>query len=210
FEEVEELFEGADFVLSPGEFALGTTLERGYFPNDLDAHVEGRSSIGRLAVLVYATAGFIDPGFKGANTLELPNLGPTPASQRVGSRICPVVFHTLTSPVERPFAPTRGGKYSGQKGGRRVGSKLMFAESRSDGGRRHHCVQATSIRADMRVGRRRCSQRSALRRIASLFWHLAGTSCSRLFASSPRPQRLFCRSCPHQRRELLRSRVSAP
>lgn len=114
--EVEEVNEGADFVLGPGEFALGTTLERVRVPPNLVARVEGRSSIGRLAILVHATAGFIDPGFEGEITLELANLGPTPASLRVGSRICQIVFHVLTSPAERPYGPARGSKYSGQTG----------------------------------------------------------------------------------------------
>lgn len=114
--EVEELSEGDDFVLGPGEFALGTTLERVHVPPDLVARVEGRSSIGRLAILVHATAGFIDPGFEGEITLELSNLGPAPASLRVGSRICQIVFHVLTSPVERPYGPARGSKYSVQTG----------------------------------------------------------------------------------------------
>ena len=115
-EEVEELPEGDDFILGPGEFALGTTLERVSVPTDLVARVEGRSSIGRLAILVHATAGFIDPGFEGEITLELANLGPTPASLRVGSRVCQIVFHVLTSPVERPYGPARGSKYSDQRG----------------------------------------------------------------------------------------------
>jgi dCTP deaminase len=114
--EVDEVAEGADFVLGPGEFALGTTLERVRVPPDLVARVEGRSSIGRLAILVHATAGFIDPGFEGEITLELANLGPAPASLRVGARICQIVFHVLTSPVERPYGPARGSKYAGQKG----------------------------------------------------------------------------------------------
>ena len=63
--------EGEPFVLHPGEFALGSTIERVRIPNDLVARVEGRSSFGRLAVVVHATAGFIDPGFTGQITLEL-------------------------------------------------------------------------------------------------------------------------------------------
>lgn len=114
-EEVEEVAEGADFVLGPGEFALGT-LERVRVPPDLVARVEGRSSIGRLAILVHATAGFIAPGFEGEITLELANLGPTPAFLRVGSRICQIVFHVLTSPIERPYGPARGSKYWSQRG----------------------------------------------------------------------------------------------
>jgi dCTP deaminase len=115
-EAVEEIAEGEDFMLAPSEFALGTTFERVRVPSDLVARVEGRSSIGRLAILVHATAGFIDPGFEGEITLELANIGPTRASLRVGSRICQVVFHQLTSPVERPYGPARGSKYSGQQG----------------------------------------------------------------------------------------------
>ena len=115
-EELEHVPEGGDFILDPGEFALGTTLERVHVPTNLVARVEGRSSIGRLAILVHATAGFIDPGFEGEITLELANLGPAPARLRVGSRICQVVFHVLTSPAERPYGPARGSKYAGQRG----------------------------------------------------------------------------------------------
>lgn len=114
--EVEEVTQGADFLLRPGEFALGTTLERVRVPHDLVARVEGRSSIGRLAILVHATAGFIDPGFEGEITLELANLGLAPVPLRVGSRICQIVFHLRTSAVERPYGPARGSKYAGQKG----------------------------------------------------------------------------------------------
>jgi dCTP deaminase len=115
-EGVEEVTEGGAFILGPGEFALGTTLERVHVPSDLVARIEGRSSIGRLAILVHATAGFIDPGFEGEITLELANLGPRSASLRVGSRICQIVFHLLTSPAERPYGPARGSKYAGQSG----------------------------------------------------------------------------------------------
>lgn len=114
--EVETVAEGDHFMLAPAEFALGTTLERVHVPVDLVARVEGRSSIGRLAILVHATAGFIDPGFEGEITLELANLGPTPVSLRVGSRICQVVFQLMTSSAERPYGSARGSKYAGQIG----------------------------------------------------------------------------------------------
>lgn len=107
---------GERFVLAPGEFALGTTIERVTVPDDLVARVEGRSSIGRLAVIVHATAGFIDPGFRGEITLELANLGARPAVLDPGMRICQIVFQLLTSPAERPYGPRRGSKYSGQRG----------------------------------------------------------------------------------------------
>ncbi|MCH2110410.1 MAG: dCTP deaminase [Polyangiaceae bacterium] len=108
--------EGKAFVLHPGEFALGSTLERVRVPNDLVARVEGRSSIGRLAVVVHATAGFIDPGFEGDITLELANLGSCAVKLYPGMRISQVVFQTMTSPAERPYGPARGSKYQGQGG----------------------------------------------------------------------------------------------
>jgi dCTP deaminase len=109
--------EGAQFILHPGEFALGTTLERVRIPPDLVAKVEGRSSLGRLALIVHATAGFIDPGFEGRITLELSNLGRVPVALYAGMRISQIALHQLASPAERPYGhPTRKSKYQGQKG----------------------------------------------------------------------------------------------
>lgn len=109
-----EIDEGEAFVLHPGEFALGRTVERVKIPTDLVARVEGRSSYGRLAVVVHATAGFIDPGFDGTITLELSNLGRAAVKLYPGERISQVVFHTMTSPAERPYGSARGSKYQGQ------------------------------------------------------------------------------------------------
>ncbi len=108
--------DGEAFVLQPGEFALGATQERVTVPNDLVARVEGRSSIGRLAVVVHATAGFIDPGFDGNITLELGNLGRCAVKLYPGMRVSQIVFHTMTSPAERPYGPDRKSKYQGQVG----------------------------------------------------------------------------------------------
>ncbi len=108
--------EGKPFILHPGEFALGSTIERVRVPPDLVARVEGRSSIGRLAVVVHATAGFIDPGFDGRITLELSNLGRVAVMLYPGMRISQVVFHQMTSPAERPYGAERGSKYVGQDG----------------------------------------------------------------------------------------------
>jgi len=108
--------EGEPFVLHPGEFALGSTMERVRIPGDLVARVEGRSSFGRLAVVVHATAGFIDPGFEGQITLELSNLGRCAVLLYPGTRISQIVLHTMTSPAERPYGPARGSKYHGQMG----------------------------------------------------------------------------------------------
>ncbi|MEM1030071.1 MAG: dCTP deaminase [Myxococcota bacterium] len=109
-----EIEPGAAFVLHPGAFALGRTLERVTIPPDLVARVEGRSSYGRLAVVVHATAGFIDPGFSGTITLELSNLGRAAVKLYPGERVSQLVLHTMTSPAERPYGKARGSKYQDQ------------------------------------------------------------------------------------------------
>lgn len=111
-----DIEEGDAFVLQPGAFALGSTFERVRVPSDLVARVEGRSSIGRIAVVVHATAGFIDPGFDGEITLELANLGRCAVKLYPGMRISQVVFHTMLNPAERPYGTARGSKYQGQTG----------------------------------------------------------------------------------------------
>jgi dCTP deaminase len=104
------------FVLHPGEFALGTTEERVRMPADLVGMVDGRSSIGRLAVVVHATAGFIDPGFEGQITLELSNIGSIPVKLYPGMRIAQIVLHQLTSAAEQPYGVARGSNYNNQSG----------------------------------------------------------------------------------------------
>jgi dCTP deaminase len=104
------------FILHPGEFALGSTVERVAIPNDLVARVDGRSSVGRLAVVVHATAGFIDPGFAGQITLELSNLGRIAVRLYPGMRIAQIVLQRMTSPAERPYGAERGSRYHGQEG----------------------------------------------------------------------------------------------
>jgi dCTP deaminase len=108
--------EGEEFVLHPGDFVLGTTVERVEIPDDLIAHVEGRSSLGRLAVVVHATAGLADPGYRGQITLELSNLGTAPVALTPGMRISQLTFTELTSPAERPYGSERGSKYQDQSG----------------------------------------------------------------------------------------------
>ena len=111
-----EVADGESFVLHPGDFVLGSTIERVRIPPDLVARVEGRSSLGRLAIVVHATAGFIDPGFEGQITLELSNLGRTAVKLYPGMRISQIVLHQMTSPAERPYGAARGSKYQGQSG----------------------------------------------------------------------------------------------
>ena len=108
--------EGEEFILHPGDFVLGTTKERVEVPPDLVAQVEGRSSLGRLAVVVHATAGFIDPGYRGQVTLELSNLGTAPVALTPDMRISQLVFTELTTPADRPYGAGRGSKYQDQDG----------------------------------------------------------------------------------------------
>ncbi|MEF8915929.1 dCTP deaminase, partial [Natronomonas sp.] len=117
-EYVDETYveEGEDFILHPGDFVLGTTKERVEIPDDLIAHVEGRSSLGRLAVVVHATAGLCDPGYEGQITLELSNLGTAPVALTPEMRISQLTFTELKNPAERPYGAERGSKYQGQAG----------------------------------------------------------------------------------------------
>ncbi len=106
---------GQFFILHPGHFALATTVEYVKVPTDLVGRVEGRSSLGRLGVMVHVTAGFIDPGFEGHITLELANVGPLPVKLAPGSRICQITF-LPTVGVKRPYGAKRGSKYQHQRG----------------------------------------------------------------------------------------------
>jgi dCTP deaminase len=108
--------EDSEYILHPGDFVLGTTHERVAIPDDLIAHVEGRSSLGRLAIVVHATAGLCDPGYEGQITLELSNLGTAPVALTPGMRISQLTFTELKSPAERPYGAERGSKYQGQRG----------------------------------------------------------------------------------------------
>jgi dCTP deaminase len=108
--------EGEEFILHPGDFVLGTTKERVEIPNDLLAHVEGRSSLGRLAIVVHATAGVVDPGYRGQITLELSNLGTAPVALTPEMRISQLIFTEMKSAAERPYGAERGSKYQDQAG----------------------------------------------------------------------------------------------
>ena len=103
------------FVLHPGEFVLGQTLEWTELPNNLVARLEGRSSLGRLGLLIHSTAGYVDPGWKGNLTLELSNVANLPIALYFGMRIGQISFFRMSSPVERPYgSPELGSKYQGQ------------------------------------------------------------------------------------------------
>jgi len=105
------------FVLHPGEFVLGSTLERVALPNYLVARVEGKSSLGRLGLLVHATAGYVDPGWDGHLTMELSNVSNLPIKLYYGMKIGQLSFLELKTPAERPYgSPGLGSKYQGQTG----------------------------------------------------------------------------------------------
>jgi dCTP deaminase len=119
-EELTELVEIAGeqaFILHPGEFVLGSTLERIVLPDDLVARLEGKSSLGRLGLLIHSTAGFIDPGFDGHVTLELSNVANLPITIYHGMKIGQISFVQLSEPAEKPYGSGElGSKYQGQTG----------------------------------------------------------------------------------------------
>jgi dCTP deaminase len=103
------------FVIHPGEFVLGVTRELVALPDDLVARIEGKSSIGRLGLIVHATAGFVDPGFAGTLTLEITNLTRVPIKLWPGLPIAQLSFMTLDRAAERPYGhPDLGSHYHGQ------------------------------------------------------------------------------------------------
>lgn len=105
------------FYIEPGQCLLGTTVERIEVPTDMVARVEGKSSWGRRFILAHATAGFIDPGFRGQITLELVNLSKVSQALPVGSPICQISFHWVDQPVSRPYgSPGLCNHYQDQKG----------------------------------------------------------------------------------------------
>jgi dCTP deaminase len=110
--EVVEVAAGDRFILHPGEFVLGSTLERVALPDDLVARLEGKSSLGRLGLLIHSTAGYVDPGFDGTITLELSNVAKLPISIHPGMAIGQISFLQMTTPVDAPYR----GKYQGQSG----------------------------------------------------------------------------------------------
>lgn len=119
-EELTRLFEpepGEPFVLHPGEFILGSTLELVTVGTSLAARLEGKSSLGRLGILTHSTAGFIDPGFSGHVTLELSNMATLPVKLWPGMKIGQLCFFRLSSPAEHAYGSDKyGSRYQGQRG----------------------------------------------------------------------------------------------
>jgi len=108
----KDVEEGGYFVLHPGEFILATTLEKVSLPASIAARVEGKSSVGRLGILVHSTAGFIDPGFVGQVTLEVFSVSSLPTRLYPGMPIGQLAFFRLDTPAENIY----DGKYAGQSG----------------------------------------------------------------------------------------------
>jgi len=103
------------FVLHPGEFVLGATVERVALPDDIVARLEGKSSLGRLGLLIHSTAGYVDPGWEGTITLELSNVANLPIVLTPGMPIGQISFMTMTTPVDRPYgSPELRSRYQGQ------------------------------------------------------------------------------------------------
>lgn len=105
------------FILHPGEFVLGATLERIWLPDDTVARLEGKSSLGRLGLLIHSTAGFVDCGFNGYVTLELSNVATLPIAIYPGMKVGQFAFFRLDQPAENPYgSKATGSKYQGQRG----------------------------------------------------------------------------------------------
>jgi dCTP deaminase len=117
--ELVEIGEDDTFMLHPGEFVLGSTSERVALPDDLVARLEGKSSLGRLGLLIHSTAGFVDAGWDGQLTLELSNVATLPITLYPGMKIGQISFIRMSTPADHPYGSTEvGSKYQGQVGPR--------------------------------------------------------------------------------------------
>jgi dCTP deaminase len=115
--ELVEVTEDEAFILHPGEFVLGSTLERVTLPDDLVARLEGKSSLGRLGLLIHSTAGFVDAGWDGHLTLELSNVATLPITLYPGMKIGQISFLQMTTAADQPYGTgALGSKYKGQRG----------------------------------------------------------------------------------------------
>ena len=110
-----KVFDDEPFILHPGEFVLGGTVERLQVPDDIVAHIDGKSSLGRIGLMIHSTAGFVDPGWNGRLTLELANVSRLPITLYHGMRICQVSFQRLSTPADRPYGSEGlSSRYQGQ------------------------------------------------------------------------------------------------
>lgn len=115
--ELVEIGDEEVFILHPGEFVLGSTRERIGIPDDLVGRLEGKSSLGRLGLLIHTTAGFVDAGFSGNITLELSNVANLPITVYPGMKIGQISFLRMTTAADVPYGSRSvGSKYQGQRG----------------------------------------------------------------------------------------------
>ena len=103
------------FIMRPGEFCLATTVENLKLSDDLLGRLEGRSSLGRIGIIVHSTAARFDPGWDGTPVLELGNIGVLPVALYPKMKICSFTFEQLSSPSENPYAKRKNAKYTNQK-----------------------------------------------------------------------------------------------
>jgi dCTP deaminase len=128
--ELVEVTDGEPFILHPGEFVLGSTLERVAIPDDMVARLEGKSSLGRLGLLIHSTAGYVDPGWDGFLTLELSNVANLPITIYPGMKIGQISFFRLSTTADMPYGSARTkSKYQGQRG---PTASRFFEEFRRD------------------------------------------------------------------------------
>lgn len=113
---VIEVAPGEPFILHPGEFVLGSTLETVSLDASVAARLEGKSSLGRLGLLTHSTAGWIDPGFAGQVTLELSSAATLPIKLWPGMQVGQLCLFRLSSPAQDPYGDARGSRYQGQLG----------------------------------------------------------------------------------------------
>ncbi|MEO5725165.1 MAG: dCTP deaminase [Ilumatobacteraceae bacterium] len=105
------------FMLHPGEFVLASTLERIVVPDDMVSRIDGKSSLGRLGLIIHSTAGFIDPGFDGHITLELTNIATLPITLYPAMKVGQISFMRMTTAADNPYGKgAHGSKYQGQRG----------------------------------------------------------------------------------------------
>jgi dCTP deaminase len=113
--EVVEIADEVPFILHPGEFVLASTYENIELPVDLVARLEGKSSLGRIGLLIHSTAGYVDPGWKGHLTLELSNVANLPITLYFRMKIGQLSYLRLSTPADNPYgSPGLGSKYQGQ------------------------------------------------------------------------------------------------
>lgn len=110
-----EVGDNEPFILQPGDFVLATTIESFTLPDNLLARLEGRSSLGRLGIVVHSTASIFEPGWRGKVVMEMGNMGRMPVALYPGMRVCALTFEELSSPAEIPYHKKKNAKYLNQK-----------------------------------------------------------------------------------------------